>query len=553
MDSGAADDRGFGASERVYRALMRAYPEEVRRRYAGEMVRYFGDLCREERLSRGAKGVTLLWARTLPDLLFTALQERGALFRRNAYLPAAPGTVARWGALCALLGGIMGLTLQLIGSLLGALSILTGVYSYGTGPLMQLFTLSMLLGALSLSSLGLFGLYGAVVARSGAARPGPLAGAGAISSVAAAFLWLSIGGYAIADQLASGSALFAPFEWLWNAGSFTIPTAILCWFLGLLLLGIAAARQRLPARLRILPLALLAFTVPCYLLRDYDFGAVLGNPVIAGIVMVFGQSLPFVGIASLGLVLLKDLDADEPLAMSGGPAARVAARGTARSARWPAGRAWVLTAFLLGAVLCAWAYASRDDLYRAYLGLQPEAQNVGEKAYVAGQRLGMEKTAGGARVTLASVYAEERRVIVGYEVEDLNDQRRVGGYPAELQPLLGFGYGRPTPREEKYLKEYGLGTNVVALTDRSDTDFRMAENSGMTSEGPDNMVEGPLQNMVAFEPEEGLEPGEGHRFRLEIPLVEEAVVPLEEKRLPPEPFPGKPFVFDFEIPVQPDP
>ena len=551
MNSGAVDDRGFGASERVYRALMRAYPEEVRRRYAGEMVRYFGDLCREERLSRGAKGVTLLWARTLPELLFTALEERGALFRRNAYLPSDPETVARWGALCALLGGIMGVALRLISSILATLSILTGYYSYGSGPLVQLFTLSWFLGALSLSSLGLFGLYGAVVARSG--RPGLLAGAGAISSAAAAFLWLSIGGYAIANQLASGSALFAPFEWLWNAGSFVIPKAILCWFLGLLLLGISAARQRLPARLRILPLALFALTVPCYLLRDYDFGTVFGNPVIAGIVMVFGQSLPFVGIASLGWVLLKDLDADEPLAVSGGPAARVAARGMARSARWPAGRAGVLTAFLLVVVLCAWAYSARDDLYRTYLGLQPEAQNVGKKTYVAGQRLGMEKTAGGARVTLTSVYAEERRVIVGYEVEDLKDQRRVGGHPAELQPLLGFGYGKPTPREEKYLKKYGLGTDVVALTDQSGIDFRMAENSGVTSEGPDNMVEGPLQNMVAFEPEEGLEPGEGHRFRLEIPLVEEAVVPLEEKRLPPEPFPGKPFVFGFEIPVRPDP
>jgi hypothetical protein len=338
-----------------------------------------------------------------------------------------------------------------------------------------------------------------------------------------------------------------------NAGSFVIPKAVLCWFLGLLLLGIAAARQRLPARLRILPLALFALMVPCYLLRDYDFGTVFGNPVIAGIVMVLGQSLPFVGIASLGWVLLKDLDADEPLAVSGGPAARVAARGMARSARWPGGRGWVLTAFLLVVVLCAWAYSARDDLYRAYLGLQPEAQTVGKKAYVAGQRLGMEKTAGGARVTLTSVYAEERRVIVGYEVEDLKDQRRVGGYPAELQPLLGFGYGKPTPREEKHLKKYGLGTDVVALTDQSGTGFRMVNNSGQVSEGPDNMVEGPLQNMVAFEPEEGLEPGEGRRFRLEIPLVEEAVVPLEEKRLPPEPFPGKPFVFDFEIPVRPDP
>jgi hypothetical protein len=69
-------DRGVWASERVYRALTRAYPEEVRRRYAEEMVRYFGDLCREEWHSRGAKGVASLWARTLPELLFTALQER---------------------------------------------------------------------------------------------------------------------------------------------------------------------------------------------------------------------------------------------------------------------------------------------------------------------------------------------------------------------------------------------------------------------------------------------------------------------------------------------
>ncbi|MBA2712644.1 MAG: hypothetical protein H0U55_03695 [Rubrobacteraceae bacterium] len=214
---------------------------------------------------------------------------------------------------------------------------------------------------------------------------------------------------------------------------------------------------------------------------------------------------------------------------------------------------WVLAALLLAVVVCAWAYSARDDLYRTYLGLQPEAQEVGKAAYVAGERLKMKKTAGGARVALTSVYARERRVIVGYEVEDLQDGRRVSGHPAELQPLLGFGYGKPTPREEEYLKKHGLGTDVVALTDESGTDFRMADNSGATSEGPDSMVEGPLQNMVAFKPDQSLEPGGKHHFRLEIPLVEEAVVPLEEKRLPPEPFEGKPFVFDFEIPVRPDP
>jgi hypothetical protein len=214
---------------------------------------------------------------------------------------------------------------------------------------------------------------------------------------------------------------------------------------------------------------------------------------------------------------------------------------------------WVLTAFLLVVVLCTWAYSARDDLYKTYLGLQPGAQNVGKKAYVSGERLQIEKTAGDARVTLTSVYAEEQRVIVGYEVEDLKDKRRVAGHPAELQPLLGFGYGKPTPREEKYHKKHDLGTDVVTLTDERNIKFRMVNNSGETSEGPDNMVRGPLQNMVAFKPDQSLEPSEDHRFRLEVPLVESAVVPLEEKQLPPEPFPGKPFVFDFEIPVRPDP
>ena len=214
---------------------------------------------------------------------------------------------------------------------------------------------------------------------------------------------------------------------------------------------------------------------------------------------------------------------------------------------------WFLAALLLVVVLCTWAYSARDDLYKTYLGLQPEAQSVGKNAYVAGERLGLKKTEAGARVTLTSVYAEGQYVIVGYEVEDLQDDRRVAGHPAELQPSLGFGYGESTPREEKYLKKHGLGTDVVALTDQSGTKFRMVNNSGTTSEGPENMVEGPLRNTVTFKPRKGLEPGEGHRFRLQIPLEEYALVPPEEKELPPESFPGKPFVFDFEIPVRPVP
>jgi hypothetical protein len=336
VDTGSDRDRGDSGSERVYRALMRAYPEEVRQRYADEMVHYFGDLCREERISRGRIGVALLWARTLPELLFTAFEERGTLFRRNAYLPVAPRTVARWGALCALLGGTLGVAYHLINySLLGALNILRGDHSYGSDPFTMFFTFSLFLGALSLSSLGLFGLYGAVVARSG--RPGLLAGAGAIFATGSAVLWLATSGYAAINRLALGSAFFAPFEWLWNMGTFVIPKAILFWFLGLLLLGIAAARQPLPIRLRALPLMLFALMVPSYLLGSHF--ETVGNPVMGAIVMGFAQSMPFVGVTLLGWVLLKDYDA-EPLAVSGGPVESVGAtRGMARSVSRTAGRA----------------------------------------------------------------------------------------------------------------------------------------------------------------------------------------------------------------------
>jgi hypothetical protein len=195
-------------------------------------------------------------------------------------------------------------------------------------------------------------------------------------------------------------------------------------------------------------------------------------------------------------------------------------------------------------VLCAWAYSARDYLYETYLGLQPEAQSVGPTAFVAGERPDLKKTAGGARVTLTSVYAEERYVSISYEVEDLQDGRRVGGLPAELQPLIGF------EGDEEALQEAGLGTHVVELADESGTDFRMVDNSGQTSEGPDNMAKGALHNMAAFKPDPRLEPGEKHRFRLEVPLIESPVVPMGEKRPPEEPFEGGPFVFTFEVPVQ---
>ena len=77
-------ERAVGTSERVYRSLLRAYPRGLRDEYGDEMARCFRDLCREE-LEGGGLGLAALWARTLPELVYTTLKERSTVLNRNAY------------------------------------------------------------------------------------------------------------------------------------------------------------------------------------------------------------------------------------------------------------------------------------------------------------------------------------------------------------------------------------------------------------------------------------------------------------------------------------
>jgi len=82
-------ERAVGTSERAYRALLRAYPRELRDEYGDEMARCFRELCREELEDGGGLGLAVLWARTLPELFYTALKERSNMSDRNAYRFAA--------------------------------------------------------------------------------------------------------------------------------------------------------------------------------------------------------------------------------------------------------------------------------------------------------------------------------------------------------------------------------------------------------------------------------------------------------------------------------
>ena len=82
-------ERVVGASERAYRALLRAYPRGLRDEYGDEMARCFRDLCREELEDGGGFGLAALWVRTLPELFYTALKERSTMVTRNVYQSVA--------------------------------------------------------------------------------------------------------------------------------------------------------------------------------------------------------------------------------------------------------------------------------------------------------------------------------------------------------------------------------------------------------------------------------------------------------------------------------
>ncbi len=294
--------RAAEASRRVYRALTRAYSEDLREKYGEEMVRCFGDLCRDELRSRGPKGLAAVWARALPDLVFTALKERNNMLARNAYLPVHPTVAARLGGVSALVGGAC------------------GVVAYYLGIS---FVVLLLCGLLS--TFGLFGLYGTLATPSG--RPGRLATAGAVLALASVGSWLALGVF---------GALTLAWEWAIGPTHVAAAAALCCWFVGLLLLGVAALRARLPRRLRVLPLTVVALVpVSLFLPAFVSFG------------MPLVTSLPFLGSALLGLVMFQNRGtvADAaPVPVAGGAATggRSMARRVTEIVPQAAGRAWAL-------------------------------------------------------------------------------------------------------------------------------------------------------------------------------------------------------------------
>jgi hypothetical protein len=296
----------LAVSARLYGTLLAAYPKTFRRRYALEMRRDFEQLSREGLEEAGKAGLVRVCAATLSDLAVTALAERRTMLARNSYLPIPPTVAVRWGAFSSLLGGVLGAAYQLsfVVSPMGS--------SYAAGPVFETVSLLAIPFSALLCILGLFGVYGTLVARPG--RPGGLAGTGAALAVLSAVSWLLLSGYLAAGELGRGLFGVSYFDWGLPVVEILGATGLGGWVVGLALLGVTAFRARLFGSLRALPFAVAALW-PASIILAVVLARFGYFPTLHG-------SLPFLGSAFLGWVLLASRASEHPAAApSGAPGA----------------------------------------------------------------------------------------------------------------------------------------------------------------------------------------------------------------------------------------
>lgn len=106
--------RGAG-SERLYRALLRAYPPAFRARFSEEMVQLFGDQLREAGAEAAPGESTRVWLRSLGDLAVTSASEHLRRNRTVAHsLTTSPSISSRVLGLAGIIGGAVLLAVFLV-------------------------------------------------------------------------------------------------------------------------------------------------------------------------------------------------------------------------------------------------------------------------------------------------------------------------------------------------------------------------------------------------------------------------------------------------------
>jgi hypothetical protein len=75
--------KSAAVSEKIYRKLLRLYPEQHRREFGEPMAQLFRDQCRDAWMSGRHRGLAKLWLRTLPDFGKTCTAEQMNKIERN--------------------------------------------------------------------------------------------------------------------------------------------------------------------------------------------------------------------------------------------------------------------------------------------------------------------------------------------------------------------------------------------------------------------------------------------------------------------------------------
>ena len=216
------------------------------------------------------------------------------------YLPLAPGTaVRRWGALSALVGGLLGAT-TFVPYFVPFLSPYLSRGNVETTDTLTRQVSSGSLQALALATvlciLGIVGLYATLVAHSG--RPDALAVCGASLAALSAVSLLALFAYITAESFGwlnpPGEEMF---WWEQRRTALLQEVGMGAYALELLLVGTSAFRARLLGRLRALPLVVAALwpaSIGLLLVLNtsgMDYQALIG-------------ALPYFGAALLGWVML---------------------------------------------------------------------------------------------------------------------------------------------------------------------------------------------------------------------------------------------------------
>ncbi|MCI0582883.1 MAG: hypothetical protein L0227_08310 [Chloroflexi bacterium] len=93
--------------ERVYRLLLRLYPEPFRSRFGGELVQLSGDLLRDAREGRSRRGVVRTWLGLVLDVALTAPAEHLEQRRIAHSLTRPASSVSKALGAVGILGGLL--------------------------------------------------------------------------------------------------------------------------------------------------------------------------------------------------------------------------------------------------------------------------------------------------------------------------------------------------------------------------------------------------------------------------------------------------------------